>query len=126
VSYLFLGSLADLEHLWAVAVALPLGRRLVGPHAVGTPMWAGRRNRRLLAASGLAVIAVAEIVLLLFPADSPLGSTLDLDASAWGVALTVTVVGLIGPCWSATAAARCRGRPPGRPTPTSGPPTGGA
>jgi phosphatidylglycerol lysyltransferase len=95
VSYLFLGSLADLEHLWAVAVALPLGRRVVGHHAVGTPMWAGLRNRRLLAASGLGVIAVAEIVLLWFPADGPLGSTYGPDASTWGVALTVTVAGVV-------------------------------
>ena len=52
VSFLFLGSLADLEHLWAVALALPLGRHLVGAHAVDGA--GGRRtlSRRRLAAGG--------------------------------------------------------------------------
>lgn len=95
VSALFLGSLADLEHLWAVAVALPLSRRLVGPHAVPGPMWAGRRNRRLLAATGVALIALTELVLVLFPADSPLGPTFDPDASLLSALVTVAVAALV-------------------------------
>jgi len=98
VSFLFMGSLADLEHLWAVAFALPLGTRLAGPRAIRRTRSlaaAGRREWRLLAAIGLTLIATAELVLLLFPADGPLGSTRGAEGSAWGVALDLVVVGLI-------------------------------
>ncbi len=96
VSYLFLGSLADLEHLWAVAVALPLSTRLVGVHAVTGPVRAGSyRDRRLLAATGVALIAVAELVLALFPADSPLGPTFDPDASLISALVTVAIAALV-------------------------------
>jgi phosphatidylglycerol lysyltransferase len=96
VSFLFMGALADLEHLWAVGVALPLSRRLVGGHAVGPAgrVLAGRREWRLLAATGLALIAVAELVLWLFPANGPLGMT-DDDGTGWAVAVTVTLVVLL-------------------------------
>src|SRR5205085_11980927 len=75
VSFLFVGTLADLEHLWAVAVSLPLGRLLVGDHAVGGQggFSISRREWRLLAATGLALIGVAEVVLLLYPAHGLLG-----------------------------------------------------
>jgi phosphatidylglycerol lysyltransferase len=95
VSALFVGSLADVEHLWAVAVALLLGRRLAGRHAVPGPLWAGHRTRQLLAVTGLVLIAVAEVVLRLVPSDGPLGSTREVDGSAWGTVLTVVVVGLV-------------------------------
>jgi hypothetical protein len=99
VSFLFVGSLADLEHLWAVAWALPLSRRLAGPHAVGAPtggrLLAGRQEWRLFGAAGLALIAAAEVVLTLYPADGPLGSTHGADASGWGVVLNVVVVVLL-------------------------------
>lgn len=96
VSFLFLGGLADLEHLWAVAIALPLSRRLAGGHHVGPAgrVRAGRREWRLFAATGLALIAVAELVLWLFPADSPLGTTGGED-TGWGIALTIAVVALL-------------------------------
>ncbi|MEV6639181.1 DUF2156 domain-containing protein [Amycolatopsis sp. NPDC051371] len=96
VSFLFLGGLADLEHLWAVAIALPLSHRLAGGHRVGPAgrVHAGRREWRLFAATGLALIAVAELVLWLFPADSPLGTTGGAD-TGWGLALTIAVVALL-------------------------------
>jgi phosphatidylglycerol lysyltransferase len=95
VSSLFVGSLADVEHLWAVAVALLFGRRLVGRHAAPTPLWAGDRTRQLVAVTGLVLIAVAEVVLQLFPSDGPLGSTRDVDGSTWGTVLTVAIVVLV-------------------------------
>jgi phosphatidylglycerol lysyltransferase len=96
VSFLFLGGLADLEHLWAVAVALPLGRRLVGARAIGPAgrMRAGRREWRLLAATGLVLIAVAELVLWLFPADGPLG-TIGGGETGWGIAINIAFVALL-------------------------------
>jgi phosphatidylglycerol lysyltransferase len=98
VSFLFLGTLADLEHLWAVALALPLGRRLVGSQAgAGTdgarPL--SRREWRLLAATGLALIGLAEVVLLLVSAHGPLGGVGGAKASVGGVVVDVLVIVLI-------------------------------
>jgi phosphatidylglycerol lysyltransferase len=98
VSFLFVGSLADLEHLCAVAVALPLSRRLVGGCAVGRAdggSSVSRREWRLLAATGLALIAVAEVVLATYPADGPLGTSAGGGSSGWGLALDVAVVVLL-------------------------------
>jgi hypothetical protein len=97
-SFLFLGSLADLEHLWAVALALPLGRRLVGSRAVGDPragVTVSRREWRLLAATGLALIATGELVLALYPADGPLGPTGGPASPGWGVALNIVIALLL-------------------------------
>jgi lysylphosphatidylglycerol synthetase-like protein (DUF2156 family) len=96
VSFLFLGGLADLEHLWAVALVLPLSRRLAGGHHVGPAgrVRAGRREWRLFAAGGLALIAVAELVLWLFPADSPLGTTGGED-TGWGIIFNIAVVAVL-------------------------------
>jgi lysylphosphatidylglycerol synthetase-like protein (DUF2156 family) len=98
VSFLFVGSLADLEHLWAVAVALPLGRRLVGARAVGRrgrrPS-VTRREWRLLAATGLALIVAAEVVLSAYPAEGPLGSSGGGESSGWGLAVNLAVVLLL-------------------------------
>jgi phosphatidylglycerol lysyltransferase len=97
VSFLFAGTLADLEHLWAVAVALPLSRRLVGDHTVGRSggFSISRREWRLLAATGLALIGTAEVVLLLYPAHGLLGPGRGAQPSVWGVALDVAVIALI-------------------------------
>ena len=69
VSLLFRGSLADLEHFWAVALALPLSRLLVGDRAVGGAgrFSVTRREWRLIVAAGLALIGAAEVVLWLSP-----------------------------------------------------------
>jgi lysylphosphatidylglycerol synthetase-like protein (DUF2156 family) len=97
VSFLFAGTLADLEHLWAVGIALPLGRLLVGDRAVGTPgeFSISRREWRLLAATGLALIGAAEVVLFLFPAHGLLGPGRAAQPSVWGLALDVAVIALI-------------------------------
>jgi lysylphosphatidylglycerol synthetase-like protein (DUF2156 family) len=97
VSFLFAGSLADLEHLWAVALALPLSHLLVGDSAVGGRggFSISRREWRLLAASGLALIGAAEVVLLLYPAHGLLGPGRAAQPSVWGVILDVAVIVLI-------------------------------
>ncbi len=98
VSFLFIGSLADLEHLWAVALALPLGPRRGGAAAVrnpGGPSTVSRREWRLLAATGLALIGLGELVLLTYSAQGPLGSSGAPESSVWGVALNVVVVVLL-------------------------------
>jgi phosphatidylglycerol lysyltransferase len=80
-----------------VAVALPLSRRLVGDHAVGRSggFSISRREWRLLAATGLALIGAAEVVLLLYPAHGLLGPGRGAQPSVWGVALDVAVIALI-------------------------------
>ncbi|MCW2636735.1 MAG: hypothetical protein JWQ99_3102 [Blastococcus sp.] len=98
VSVLFLGSLSDLEHLWAVALGLSLGRRLVGTQVAavangGRPL--SRREWRLLAATGLALIGTAELVLLLVSAHGPLGGLGGAKASVGGVVVDVVVIVLI-------------------------------
>jgi phosphatidylglycerol lysyltransferase len=98
VSFLFLGSLADLEHLWAVGLALPLGRHLVGTDAMdgaGGRRMLSRREWRLLAATGLALIAAAELVLLIYSGHGPLGGVGGAKASVGGVVVDVVVIALI-------------------------------
>ncbi|MET0864344.1 MAG: DUF2156 domain-containing protein, partial [Nakamurella sp.] len=93
ISFLFIGSLADLEHLIAVGIALPIGGRLVGRrHRFCRP---SRQEWRLLAATGLALTAVIEVVASFIPTDGPVGST-RLMAQSWtGVVFNVLVVALI-------------------------------
>lgn len=77
VGLLFLGHLADVAHALALAVALPLGRRIAGPElAPATPTGRpGRREWRLVAAAGLVVIAVIRVLTLVVPVAGPLGDT---------------------------------------------------
>ncbi|WP_433787684.1 bifunctional lysylphosphatidylglycerol flippase/synthetase MprF [Actinomycetospora sp. CA-101289] len=74
VGLLFLGHLADVEHVLVLAVALPLGRRIAraGEVPSGRP---GRREWRLVAAAGLLVIAVIRVLTLVVPVVGPLGDT---------------------------------------------------
>ncbi len=77
VGLLFLGGLADVEHALALVLALPLARRLAGPRAAPAPTSrrVGRRERRLVAAVGLVVIAAIRVVTLVVPVIGPLGDT---------------------------------------------------
>ena len=77
VGLLFLGHLADTAHTLALALALPLGRRIAGPDlAPATPSGRpGRREWRLVAAAGLLVIAVIRVLTLVVPVVGPLGNT---------------------------------------------------
>jgi len=92
ISFLFIGSLADLEHLIAVALALPIGGLLLGRRQYCRP---SRREWRLLAATGLGLTAVIELVASLVPTDGPVGSTRLLSQSWVGVIVNVLVVALI-------------------------------
>lgn len=84
VGLLFEGHLSDLGHALAVAVCLPLGRRLAGlPAAAGAGRAAavherlGRREWRLVAAAGLVALAAVKLLTWLLPVEGPLGSTAD-------------------------------------------------
>jgi lysylphosphatidylglycerol synthetase-like protein (DUF2156 family) len=95
VSILYLGTLADLEHAVAVAVALPLSRRLAGPHGSNVAGHPNRREWRLLAVIGLVIVAVVQVVTYFAPADGPLGSTRDGDSSLIELAIMLAVIGLL-------------------------------
>ena len=93
ISFLFIGSLADLEHLIAVGMALPIGGLVFARHRRYCPP--SRQEWRLLAATGLGLTAVIEAVALLVPTDGPVGSTRLMSQSWVGVLINVLVVALI-------------------------------
>ena len=92
ISFVLIGALADLEHLIAVIAALILAPLLIDITPAHRP---SRREWRLLAATGLALTAVVEVVASVIPADGPVGSTSLLSDSSVGVAVTVVVVALV-------------------------------
>ena len=75
VGLLYLGRLADVEHAVALVLALPYGRALSGAAAPAAGHGIGRREWRLVAATGLVVLAVVRVVTWLVPVVGPLGST---------------------------------------------------
>jgi len=95
VSLLYVGTLADVEHAVAVAVALPLSGTLAGPHRRRTSQHPNRREWRLLAVIGMVIVAVVQVVAYLAPADGPLGSTMDEDGTLVETAIVLLVVGLM-------------------------------
>jgi lysylphosphatidylglycerol synthetase-like protein (DUF2156 family) len=95
VSLLYVGTLADLEHAVALAAALPLSRRLAGPHRSTTAGHPNRREWRLLAVTGIVVIAVIQVVVRIAPADGPLGSTGSGEDSLIELAIVLAVIALL-------------------------------
>jgi len=95
VSLLYVGTLADLEHAVAVAVALPLAGRLAGPRRSAGATYPNRREWRLLAVTGLLIIAVVQVVVYIAPAEGPLGSTRQDNTTLIEVAIVLVVVGLM-------------------------------
>jgi lysylphosphatidylglycerol synthetase-like protein (DUF2156 family) len=95
ISVLYVGTLANLEHAVAVAVALPLGHRLVGGVPAHDRAGPSRREWRLIAAVGLAVIAGIRFVVWLLPGNGPLGSTAGTGGSAAEVAVVLVVTALL-------------------------------
>ena len=95
VSFVLVGTLADLLHLVAVAVALPLGPKLVrrnGSRRAGRP---SRREWRLLAVCALLLTMVSDLILWLAPTDSPLGSINDDGLTTLNMVINVVVVALV-------------------------------
>jgi len=95
LSFVLVGSFADLAHLLAVAIGIPAGvvvaSRQPARHA-GTP---SRREWRLLAVGGLVLISVADVVLFLAPVDGPLGPTVDTDLTIAGLTVNLVLVVLL-------------------------------
>lgn len=94
IAALYFGTLPDVEHLFGVAIVLivmPLLPRYRTP--LGRP---SEREWRLLAFSGLLVIAVVQVIVNLATLDGPLGTSI-ADAALWGdVLIDVVIILLIG------------------------------
>lgn len=73
VSFLYIGTLADTEHLLAVVLILPFAGRIAGPARVPPAKRATRREWRLLAVAGLVVALTSRVVVWLVPGDGLLG-----------------------------------------------------
>lgn len=74
IAFLFEGKLADVQHLIAAAVFLPIGERYFSTDERGF-LPRTRREVRLLAVVGLWVIAIVQVAVFFFPSAGPLGDT---------------------------------------------------
>ena len=90
VGLLYIAQLADVEHAIALALALPLGRRITGAAAPAEGSGLGRREWRLVAAVGLVVLAAIRLVTWLVPVVGPLGATGD-DSTAVETLVSVAI-----------------------------------
>ncbi len=88
VGVLVLGTVADLEHLFAVGLVLGVDRTL-------RPQRASVREQRLVAFFGMLVFVAIEVILAAIPTDGPFGSTEPLSNSVWSTLFDVAVVLLI-------------------------------
>lgn len=94
ITFLFESTFADLMHLIAAAVWLPLGEKLFSRTERG--FWPRtRREVRMLAFAGLLVIAAASVAVYFFPGESLLGATGDERGSLWSTLITVAVIAVV-------------------------------
>ncbi|WP_244211026.1 bifunctional lysylphosphatidylglycerol flippase/synthetase MprF [Amycolatopsis kentuckyensis] len=92
VAIVYVGTLADLVHFFALLLALPLGKRLVGARRVGAQAAPNLREWRVLAVAGLLLLTIAEIVMFLVPGDGPFGSDDGVSLSAPELGILVLLV----------------------------------
>ncbi|WP_137725245.1 bifunctional lysylphosphatidylglycerol flippase/synthetase MprF [Prescottella subtropica] len=90
VSFLFLGSFADVTHLVAFTVFLFAGERWLSGSEHGLAPRT-RRETRLLAAAGLWLLAAVHVVVFFFPGRGPFGPTEAHEAAWWSTAVSVAV-----------------------------------
>ena len=95
LSFVLVGSFADLAHLLAVVLGIPVGIAVSASRPDRHTGGPSRREWRLLAVGGLVLISVADIVLFLAPANGPLGPTVDTDLTLVDLAVNVVLVGLL-------------------------------
>lgn len=92
VAIIYVGTLADLVHFFALALAIPLGKRLVGPRGTTDTAGPNVREWRLLTVAGLLLLTVAEVVMFLVPGDGPFGSAEGVSLTAPELAILVLLV----------------------------------
>ncbi|WP_010542215.1 bifunctional lysylphosphatidylglycerol flippase/synthetase MprF [Dietzia alimentaria] len=90
VSFLFVGSLADLTHLIAFAVFLVVGERFLSGTERGLAPRT-RRETRLVVSAGMWFIAAVHVVVYVVPSDGPLGPTEADDVSLLSMLLSVLI-----------------------------------
>ena len=97
IAFLFEGTLADVQHLAAFAVALPVGERWFSRGERG--LWPRTRQEvRMLAFVGLLLIGVVEIAVWLFPGNGPLGPTDTVDNGSntgWSAIVDLVIIALV-------------------------------
>ncbi|KXP04192.1 hypothetical protein AXK60_17500 [Tsukamurella pseudospumae] len=93
-SLLFWGTLSDITHVIAAAVWLVLGERFFSTVERG---WRPRTRRevRLLAFTGVLVIAAVRILVVIDPGSGPLGATAGSGAVLWSTMAQVVVIAVI-------------------------------
>nr|WP_241724073.1 DUF2156 domain-containing protein [Dietzia sp. E1] len=90
VSFLFVGSLADLTHFIAFVVFLFVGERFFSRTERGLAPRT-RRETRLVVSAGMWFIAAVHVVVWVLPSDGPLGPTEADDVSLAGMLLSVLI-----------------------------------
>ena len=90
VSFLFIGSLADLTHLIAFVVFLFVGERFFSRTERGLAPRT-RRETRLVVSAGMWFIAAVHVVVYVLPSDGPLGPTEADDVSLVGMLASVLI-----------------------------------
>ncbi|MFD9829687.1 phosphatidylglycerol lysyltransferase domain-containing protein [Tsukamurella tyrosinosolvens] len=94
VSLLFWGTFADVTHIVAVGMWLVLGERFLSTVERG---WRPRTRRevRLLAFTGVLVIAAVRILVVVDPGSGPLGATAGSGTVLWSTVAQVAVIAVI-------------------------------
>ena len=94
-SILFVGQMADAEHVIAVALSLPFSTRLAGPRGLKARALPTRHEVRLLAFALSIVVSMTMIIGVLLPDRvTPLGVA-DADDTAGWVVLVLVAIGLM-------------------------------
>ncbi|GAA1881570.1 DUF2156 domain-containing protein [Pseudonocardia ailaonensis] len=95
-SAVYLGTLADLEHLVSVGIALAVGPRIVRARlGIPRPGRPSRREWRLLAVFLLVLMAAGSVLAFALPGDGPLGATGDDETSWIDVVITLVFTALL-------------------------------
>ena len=112
LSFVHIGSLADLEHAYAIAGGLLLGPLLLGRRPRLTVRSLTRRDYRLLAATFFIIAAVEGLYLAVAPVSGPLASTWspELRTEQLGSASDIPVAVIVGVLWCWLARSLYQGR----------------
>nr|WP_083466071.1 DUF2156 domain-containing protein [Kibdelosporangium sp. MJ126-NF4]CEL12980.1 Putative membrane protein [Kibdelosporangium sp. MJ126-NF4]CTQ98665.1 hypothetical protein [Kibdelosporangium sp. MJ126-NF4] len=92
VTIIYVGTLADLVHFFALTLAIPVGKRLVGARWAPATVRLNVREWRLLGVAGLLLLSIAEVVMFLVPGTGPFGSADGVSLSAPELAVLVLLV----------------------------------
>ena len=106
VMFLYVGALNDVARLLAVIIALPIARWIVGPARVAPRSRPSKREWRLTAVAGIAVITLIALVALMWPGESPLGPTGSDDPTFLSVAIPLLILLVLGLRTASRQAAR--------------------